>query len=895
MSVDSCNISTTLTKNASPVKATLEQITKPRKSWGADKLHDPDWAPGAKQTGAKKRTYGGRPTKKPGTAQISITDVGVTARPGEIAFTPLIARTSNRILETPRLDTPPLKRFKRGGLVAQVEQIKNIKKQLPADIGKLIEGLLDAYAKLLQATHLGEEKSRKGARSLLGACLQKIPAYIELEEYFAELGKEKAEEDEDRDISDEIYTYLEQTFETHTGQGWRHFKRVVRAHGTSLLCDAFADEILEVDALHAVVDLCLKASAWDEAERFLWTFLPRLKPISTPANLSAILFHLDISVFMHLARVLTERTGRHGFMYDLLEHLVSQEILPLEWFATDCMRPIWNRLVRTLTEGDPRTFGHAFRFLETTLCYGIGLPDESIFQDGEVDVVWKQIKPSVRQELRDALDTTFSTLLTILASVTLASQNRVEDTEGKAMEGTTWILDCIVIGLLRRKDARSDLDLLNTTTENMHMFAQRALWAMVASTLVHLEGCSLPTTMVSLDAAAMIRTFGWVTYHYSCHDIDIPALFATLPGFISSIARCTGKAWRDDGFDQLQRLVTALLSIRGLRLPHKLWTLKRLALETCLEFAQNTNNSEHFSYAREIEKLMSSKGKVVLQHSPLKNDTPSTTGGFRWEEGIGEWVVCTPFRKQDIGKLPRKPLRPLELLPTPEPSDSSQVDMDGDFESGLQSPVDEDGVSSEDDNCPQSSPLKKAPITILRGPKRIRAPSPMVIIQAKRRRLTPPNSASSSFSSDYLVFTSGLDGIASPVPRRGTRNPRRAKKQNHISAKGLRIVRSRSSLGSSLRNIAPKEYVDNIESDESEREESGEEDEDNNDYDGHEDDGAETSDELWKTPAGMKTRAKVGRSKPVQQKRGKGRRPNHRWALAAGSEGDDSEDELSFQ
>jgi hypothetical protein len=750
-------------------------------------------------------------------------------------------------------------------LIAKVEQIKAIKKQMPTDIGKLIEGLLDAYAKLLQATNPRQEKSRRGARSLMSVCLQKIPAYIELEEYFAELDRKDVVEEGEPDLSDEIYTYLGQTFGTTNGTNWRHFKQIVRAHGTSLLCDAIADEVLGLESLHAVVDLCMKDSAWDEAEKFLWTYLPVLDPIPIPTNLRTNMFDQSVSVFLYLANAIIERTGRHGFLFDLLEHMVSQETLPLEWLATECMRPIWGRLVRTLSDGDHRAYCHAIRFLETTICAAAGLPDNSIFQDGEVDVVLKQLNPSVRQELRDALNTTFSSLLTVLTSVALASQSRDQVAEQDTVQRLTWILDSVVIGLLTRNDIRSDLELLNTTTENMQTFAQRALWVTAASLLIHLGGCSLALDMVSLNAQTLLKAFGWVTYQYSCHDIDIPYLLGTLPTFISSIARCSGKAWQEDGFNQLQRLVNSLLCISSERLPHKLWNTKRLAIEACLEFAQATNNKDHFAYTREVEQQLSSEGRLLLAHSPQKDDSPSTSGGFRWEEGMGEWVACTPFVKQASRPVPRKLSKPLEFLPSPEPTDSSQFDED----------VEDD--ESDEDQCPQSSPVKKAPRTSTSSlGKRTRAVSTKGTIPNKSCRLTAPGPAQSSFRSSSLTATSNSHSRNGRQRSSHTKEPKAVRN-------GLRTMRSRSSLESSLRQIAPKRYTTDCDSSESESETSDDS-EDSED----EEEQADERDELGQTPAVMKTK--------LPDRNTKTRGPQKlQWAFRAVDVEEESDDELSFQ
>ncbi|KAJ4360873.1 uncharacterized protein N0V89_001440 [Didymosphaeria variabile] len=799
-------------------------VTQPaRKPRGLEKRKDPDWMPDAGSGGATKKTYGGRGLKKP-SSRISLHG-GSDARPGAIAFTPLVTRTANRFHDSPQLHDSPLRKRNnyRGPLLAKVN-VQGLKTQMPAEIGTLVKSLSESYANLLQATTAGDEKRWNGTRSLFSACLRRLPQYIQLEEHFAALDKDDESEDEDTDVSQEVYSYLEQLYEITPGQGWRGFKQVVRAHGTQLLCDALGAQILGLETLHLLVVHCLNASAWDEAEKFLSSFLPCLKPLPMPNTLYANVFDEQRSLYMWMVKDFVARTGRYRFLYDHLEYMISQELLPLEWLATECMRPVWDRLVRSLSDGDQRSSASAFRFLETTMFAGIGLPDESLFEAGEIDTIARQYKPSSRQEFRDALDTTFSSLLTVFCSIALINQSREESAGALTVKRVVWALDSIVIDLVKRKDIQDDLALLGPLEDHMQLFAQRAVWAVFASFLVHLEGCQQHGNLLSLDIATVGGAIPWILSQYSSTHIDNSQLLGTLPAFVSAAARGTGRFWKDDGFDQIRRLVQGMLSISGLRLPHKLWTMKRLALEAVMDFAQSTNEAQHMAYVREVEQSMRMKGHVVIAPTPQKTDSPSAVGGFRWEEGIGEWVACTPFTKESMKRISRKPVPTLQLLPSPEPSDiedakdsltaismapaltpSNKISM---WEALAE---DEDA----DDHVPQSSPIKQTTrrsISCLG--KRTRASSPMVVIPAKRMVMTPPDTPVLFFTEQDL---SDLDD--------GPRRSKRAKKQKYNTMSTLRSQRSRSSLDTALRNLKRRTYVeienvdlDLIESSESEEE-----------------------------------------------------------------------------
>ncbi|CAI6333514.1 unnamed protein product [Periconia digitata] len=725
---------------ASPRKALLfsQSSSTTYKPHVFEKRKDPDWMPVAGSSGATRKTYGARGAKKTNIARRG-GENGRNSRPGELSFTPLITRVVRGVEDSPQAEPSPARKHSKikGPLNAKLEQIQELKKRLPINIGNLVNGLSEAYANLLMATEMEGEKRWKGTRSLFSSCLRKIPDYIELEEHFAELDKEEDDDDEDRDHAHETFTYLEEQFESVSGQGWRAFKQVVRAHGTSLVCDAVTDQMLNLETLQILVTHCLNSSAWNEAEQLLWSYLPNLNTIPMPNTLSANLFS-DDKLYFWMCKNFVGRTGRHRFLYDLMTYMISQELLPLEWLATECMRPVWDRLVRTLSDGDSRSVDNAFRLLEVVVSAGVGLGDDNQV-DRELENLPRQFKLSTRHEFRKALDTTYLSIFTIFCSIALVNQNRDEGAGDAISRRVIWVLDSLVVGLLKRSDFHRDMNLLSSVMNYTQTFAERAIWAVFSSFLMHLEDRQINSSLVMLDIPVIAKAMCWIVSQYASYSVDISSALSTLPEFTSSTARATGKIWKDDGFDQIQRTVHRMLSISGIRLPHKLWTFKRLALESALEFAHSTSDGRHMAYALKIENTMRTKGHVVISQSPQKDDSPTSRGGFRWEEGIGEWVVCTPFAKQDIKPVPRKPIRSLELLPSPDWSQDNDTDPEGlPIATGNQEIMyDED----EDFTFPQSSPVnRRCDVSAPSLGKRKRATSPVVLISSKRSMLTPPDS-----------------------------------------------------------------------------------------------------------------------------------------------------------
>ncbi|KAF2745295.1 hypothetical protein M011DRAFT_406860 [Sporormia fimetaria CBS 119925] len=755
---------------------------------------DPEWNPTAKSESRNKRTYGGRNGKRAGAAQ-NVTASISAPRPDGVVSTPFVVRSGPRFLDSPQLQFSPVCRRKREGWL--FAQTRIFKEQMPPDTAKLVAGLLDAYGKLLKATDESDQYSSQGTKSLLRTCLQKMPNYMALEEHFAELDREEEDIEEDRDVCDEIYTELEQFFSPSHGTGWRHFKEMVRAHGTSLLCDAFAEGMLGLDALDAVVKLCIEASAFDEAEKLLWTYLPSIKPIGMPASLQAE-FRNATPVYLRLVMTYVAASTRHGsghgFDYDLLGFMLAQGLLPLEWLATDCMHPIWNRLVRSLAESDDGISGHAVRFLQTFMCLACGLPDDDT-EEEPGQAASRQLRPSVRQDFRGALNTTISDLLALLASAVLVGHDQATGGGKDHITRVTWALDSLVIGLLRRTDIECSIENLETTPENILALSQRAFLIVTAASIVHMSVSATDEGNIILEAATLFEALNWLARKYSRNEADLATLLGALPPFTSKMIFHAGKKRGDAGTNDLRRFTSSLLSLGSIRLPHRLWTLKRLALDTCTDYAQCTNDSAHFAYTREVETMLSSQGRVLLLRSPSKYDTPSAPRGLRLEEGIGEWVACTPFPQKKAQTVRQQPPQKTQQLPSPANTKASGWDTGPDFEEG-----------NKENGDPNASSVSHV------TGKRTRASSPKVVVPFKRIRLQ--HSSPIPLFDAPLTLSDDPNSTSTSSAQQDIRQSRRTLAQ--------KAQPSRVRAGRTLRHTAPKSYAedyvgDSTDSDEGDR------------------------------------------------------------------------------
>ncbi|OCK75083.1 hypothetical protein K432DRAFT_429643 [Lepidopterella palustris CBS 459.81] len=783
----------------------ISQGSKDVRPRGFDKAHDPDWISVSKPKRPIRRTYRARPVQALATRK-TIPDAGFTGRPGEVCLpTPFISRSLGRLQDSPQMLISPLQiPGRKGRKVLQTkpnEHLQTMKKEMTPDLWKQVDGLYDGFANLLQATKVPAEKNRKGARSLMSICLRQVPTYIELEEYW----KQEDNEDDDRDISAEVYSDLE-TLGTCEGQGWRPLREVVRAHAVTLLREAIEDRLLGRSTIQGLYHLCMAASAWNEAEEFLASYVTTQKALPPPSNLRSNLFDPEISPCLSMVKDFVERAWRHQFLYDQLEYMLSQELLPVEWLATVGMLPIWTRIVRTLSDSDHRTYANAFALFETAVVLGAGLKTPvPIYIKGEpTEEVRKDEHPIkskslvAKPEIREAFSNTISSLLTLFSSVALTSQTRSGDIDIRTIRSITWALESVAVTVSTKENITVAIESNNWPPEIAEACFQRALWSIAAPFFIRISGCDLGLELINPSLNGRILLLERLGSFSSASTPEAYSVIESLPQFVCSIAHCTGRAWKDDGFDQLHRLTRCLTSISETASPHSQWFMKRLALDCSLEFAEQSKAVEHFAFAREIERMVQSSGPLRPMRSPANTAaSPAKGSGFRWEEGICEWVASTPFAQQKVKRVARKPIRPLALPPTPissevepdTPSPRSPEEMV--FKQSPESPnPPESMASAESASSPETSPLKHMILSLARSeytkPATKRPLESQSDSEAKRQRTSSVESDSSSNSagsskSDNETGYSGSQQFKDNRPRSFHRKACPARKRRSLA------------------------------------------------------------------------------------------------------------------
>jgi hypothetical protein len=548
--------------------------------------------------------------------------------PGEVMVpTPILTRARNNcweekvpIVAHPELQVEDLGRVKRRrtryniheghGQFQLSEALRDLREKMSAARFTTYEGIYNGLEALLRATTPDKsEVKRKGARSLFSMALRAVPKYIAQQEGLLETYMEKTSSKSaipTREISSEIYDELEAY--GSSGYGWKQLKVIVRAHGVQVITDAIRSGLLDVEFSGCLITLCMQISAMDEAQSLF------------SALLSSTQFSPPRTIYDKPNRILpmlwkfTEHSGNPSFQYRELANLISVGLLPLEWLATKEFGPVWTRVIQSLSPNAEN--------LEALLFLDMLLPLLSSAV-GEEHVAESFASNST---LSEAGTNTFSSLLTTLASIMILNKER----EGLARDNDA-VQESVHINRLFRSCIIQDQKALGTSSS----------LPMLAEVIAQSETTAIVRKPFSYDALAKQLRQGRGTHSQ---------VYSQAVLFLCHVARCCGRGALNSGLEYLQKAHSLL----GACASDLTSIFKSLIVDSAFAFAEQIPNREHLDYAADMDIKFGVRrfGPGSSVHSDISaGEESESRAGFRWEEGISEWVTATPMIVKKISVI----------------------------------------------------------------------------------------------------------------------------------------------------------------------------------------------------------------------------------------------------
>lgn len=549
---------------------------------------------------------------------------------------------------------------------------------------KLIERISSGLGNFLRATSdcLTSVAYPSGTRSLFSTCLRRVPEYISDEELQC-----KAEESDNAiGISSAIYNDLE-AFGSSPRGGWRPLREVVRSHGISLLGAAINQGHITAPEARYFVNVCLRCRAFDEAERLVEYILNAAnRTLTSPSPVISVFDLVTLDLF---ARI----TIRYGFQYRQLTRLLRHGYLPCGWMSGNEMVPCWNRLIASLTKANNESIDAAI-LLRTTLSMGYrvsGLPFAAsqihsirlhtkglLRSDGNLYNPNGQRSPSNDFTLNEDLDQEFCAtslhLLTVLTTVEIIpSLTSLLETNGL---GKVDVLQDLALDVLQV----FEVDEFETNSGKASKLPR------------HHDRLFLPV----LAAGMVLATVGKKEHELSqgiYQHLDLLKCFKTsqefvdtAASFICTIVNCCGQAGSGDDFYYIQEIVNLLTRHQLFCLGSNFQTrrlLEQIAVSAAVRFSQATSLPKHLSWALDLESTFHCVRIGHERQTPIKSSERKPRNGYKWEEGICEWVAGTPCIPTPKPKAPsittptifdreRGAILPSRFYPTPSPSISKE-------------------------------------------------------------------------------------------------------------------------------------------------------------------------------------------------------------------------------
>lgn len=358
-----------------------------------------------------------------------------------------------------------------------------------------------------------------------------------------------------------------------------------------------------------------------------------------------------------------------GRRYRRIELMLKFQQLPLEWIAVQDMLPTWSRLIRSASarNGDNAA---ALGLLHTALLTGCGIVESGATHRNPI---------STKSDIRGALNNTFSSLTTILTAIAaIAYSGAGASAYESSYSSALWVLQGLAVDIVMAYSHSNDQ--YNTTLANGTDPAsqtQRAATILTSVILFESSGYHLGRNGAFINIDECVDCITHLTSLHPQISSGTPHIPPALSSFICAVTRCCGRVWQDDGFSQLRHFVRSLLSPNTPRVSSRsAWFLKRLALDSVFEFAEQSKSSEHFAFAHGIEQSIRRAGCLEPAQGPQRPNgvTPAKGKGFRWEEGICEWVAATPAAALQRMKASaqRRADTPCEMVVSPPRCESVQ-------------------------------------------------------------------------------------------------------------------------------------------------------------------------------------------------------------------------------
>ncbi|KAK0621387.1 hypothetical protein B0T17DRAFT_288025 [Bombardia bombarda] len=597
-------------------------------------------------------------------------------------------------------------------------EVARFRTKMDDERAALYESVFRALDSLLRATC--PRKSQAAApKSLLAMCLRKVPAYVAELEYWehhdAEQGVDGADTNlklQGSKVAFDVYDELESF---GVVDGWRHLCIALRAHGVWVIQEAVAEgDLLDDKFTCLLIRLCLEHMPVTECMGLVDSFV--LRQYRPPLTMYDSFVRDDAEFEPILSLMIYISPRGSSFTVQKLRELLEKGLLPAEWVLLSDLRPIWALAVRLVTEKGPCQ--DVVDFIIATikvLCRFLSTP-RSRLDTGGTETVSQKVRKTL---INDIAALTSIALLDQDGPPERTLSNRIT-TLGKRVQ---YIIHSCLTSLQDQqqhsKPHNGQLGIYLLNLCDFLSFRTDGSSAAIAASWSEVQGGGGGRSRGGSSRSSDDDNDGWARQ------------YDTTMVFISSVAHyCSRGAHVPPNvyFSQICDRLEALPPLTGS-------PLSNMRVDGAFCLAEQTGDLRDLAFAESL-KLQKEKNSssVVRDNNDGSPSGSSSNGGdrnektlfagFRWDEGISEWVLIAPDQGPDsAGTTASKQLRtgtrttrtrvslPQDTDMPPASSSSSSSSSSSNETRRAAAPADSDADDQEDDNDAtadhsESRPLK---------------------------------------------------------------------------------------------------------------------------------------------------------------------------------------------
>ena len=487
-------------------------------------------------------------------------------------------------------------------------------------IGELQNGIAQGLSHLLEITKAPSESCSSGCQSLFSMCLRRLPTYIELEKQ----DLLDADEDDDTDITTDIYTELQDLGSTHAS-GWNPLRQVVRAHGLDIVRELMDEGFLGDYASKMCVKTAFRESTYYELEPLVVSHVRSLNLTLPPKGSYSPFFY---SLFFD------NGWKGYGLLGDRIRSPWSWARISKELLVNGALSPLWlghnefqksmQICLRTMTE--PQPFHDIVAFYEAAIQSMCALDATTASSDREYG--------------RNAYQTVhnLTVALTSIIKIDLRSDN-----------SKSRINLCLALrGMIRSMATRlilhtigqgpsplsSDLDV-----KARYMCATVLMSALILEPTEDRVQCPLIRPRIG-DLVSCIGKF----LNHGTNDSDTGDC-ASPTDFVLAVALCCGQNHLSASFDTISALVGNLLDLaEDVSLGHKSF-LHKVAVDSAASYAYIHKTHKARRFAWDTEAAVEGEDPLALD-AVCDSNRPSRSITFH----LTDIVANTPLSKKIVYK-----------------------------------------------------------------------------------------------------------------------------------------------------------------------------------------------------------------------------------------------------